>query len=177
MRAARTSHSAGFTLIELIIVITLSVMLLLTASSLFMTLLIGNTKTGASQLIKSEGTIAINQIDFLLRNAVNVPTCDSIANTLTFQSLDGGNTTLGVIQDPSDSKYKIASTSATSKFLTSGSVEIVGNTMTFSCTQSGGGLSKYITVGFTLRKGTPGVDAARDIVQQDFSAGVTMRSN
>lgn len=170
-----TSTATGFTLVELLIVITLSVMLLLAASSLFLTLLIGNTKTSSAQLIKSEGTTAMNQIEFLLRNAVEITTCSPSTNTFTFKSLDGGTTVLGAAQDPSDGKYKIASNSA--KFLTSGSVDLVGNAMTFTCTQSADGFAKYVTTSFTLRKGTPGVDQPRDIVEETFSAGINMRSN
>jgi hypothetical protein len=161
----------GFTLVELLIVMTLSIMLLLTASSLFMTLLIGNTKTNSSQLIKAEGTTAMNQIEFLLRNAVEIPTCVASSNTLTIRSLDGGTTVLGSTLN--NGKYKIASNSS---YLTSESVDLVGNQVTFSCAQSADGLSKYVTTTFTLRKGIPNFDSARDIVEETFSAGINMRS-
>lgn len=164
-------HDHGFTLIELLIVVTLSVVLLLTASTLFATLLIGNTKTTSSTLVKQEGSAALSQIEFLLRNATDVPTCTS--TSMSIKSLDGGTTIIAAQQDASDSRYKIASNSA--RFLTSGSVELVGNTINVSCSQSSG-LAKYVTFSFTLRKGQPGVDQAREIVEQTFSSAVSIRS-
>jgi prepilin-type N-terminal cleavage/methylation domain-containing protein len=172
----KNQSQTGFTLIELLIVMTISIMLLLTASTLFLTLLIGNTKTNSAQLVKSEGTAAMNQIEFLLRNAVEIPTCVASANEFTFRSLDGGTTTLEATLDSNDNKYKISSNSA---FLTSGSLDLIGgaNGLAFTCIQSADGISKYVTTSFTLRKGVPGVDQARDIVQETFSAGINMRSN
>lgn len=176
---------AGFTLIELLIVVTISVMLMLTASSLFMTLMIGSTKTNSSTLIKQQGNVAMQQIDFLLRNAIDLQpnstgqTCDPSMTEVVIRSIDGGTTRLRTQLDTSDNRYKIASISGTgtSRYLTAGSVEIVGNNLNISCTQSPDFLSRYLTVSFTLRKGTPGIDQARDIVEETFSSSVNLRSN
>lgn len=168
------SQQSGFTLIELIIVVTLSIMLLLAASSLFMTMLIGNTKTSSSQLLKSEGTAAMNQIEFLVRNAVDVQNCQASSDTLTIKSLDGGLTTFGAVEDQTDSQFKIASNSAA--FLTSGSVELVNDRINFTCAESADGFSHYVTVNFSLRKGTPGIDEARDIVTETFQSSINLRS-
>jgi prepilin-type N-terminal cleavage/methylation domain-containing protein len=175
----KLSKQRGFTLIELLIVVSLSVMLMLSASSLFMTFLLGNTKVARSQIIKHEGEYAMSQIDFLLRNAVQLvanssgQVCAKDMTSVSFISLDSGKTTLGVATDPLDSKVKIASNST--RFLTSGDVTIIDGPF-FDCVQSTDKLSQYLGVRFTLRKGTPSLDLARDIIDQEFISGVGLRS-
>lgn len=170
---------AGFTLIELLIVVTLSVMLMLSASSLFMTFLLGNTKVARMQLIKHEGEYAMSQIEFLLRNAVQLVAndegliCENNMASIAFVSLDSGETTLNKTVDPIDSMSKIASNSA--KFLTSGDVEITNGPI-FDCVESDDKLTQYIGIRFTLRKGTPTLDETRDILEQEFISGVGLRS-
>lgn len=170
---------AGFTLVEVLIVVTISVMLLLTASSLFMTLLIGSTKTNSSTLIKQQGNITQQQLDFLLRNAVDVgtnstgQTCNPSMTEVVLVGSDGGSTTLRALAD-AQGRYRIASNSA---FLTAGGVELVGNALNVNCVQSSDLLNKYLTVSFTLRRGTPGVDQARDIVEETFSSSTNIRSH
>lgn len=174
------SARSGFTLIEVMIVVSLSVLLMLTASSLFMTFLIGNTKTTTTQLVKAEGEYALNQMEFLLRNAVELlpntddETCVTDMEDIRFKSYDNGITTLMRETDPTDSnKAKIASNSGV--YLTSGAVELVSGPL-FDCSQTPDGLSQYITIAFQLRKGTPGIDQPRDIVVQDFLTSVNLRS-
>lgn len=181
-------HQAGFTLIELMVVITLMVMLMLTASSVLFTTLVGTGKTGTSSLIKQEGDFAIDQIEFLLRNAIDLRpavqgdlsevTCAPSMDTITFKNYDNGITTLSLLEDPSEgNSLKIASSSANGDaFLTSSRVEVV-NGPVFSCTQSGDGSGTHIDVQFTLRKGTPGLDQARDIIEQTFQASVNVRND
>lgn len=184
--------SQGFTLIELLIVVSLSVIIMLAASSLFMTLLIGNTKTSTTKLIKDEGDYALSQMEFLIRNATNlesitddlntsngctttvgapvVRTCDATMCALGLESYDGGTTILGRVDD--NGVAKIASNSG---YLTSDAVTLISGPV-FSCSESPDGVSRYIGITFTLRKGTPGVDQPRDIVQQVFSTGVQIRN-
>lgn len=172
------------------VVVSLTVILMLGASALFMTFLIGNTQISTQQLIKAEGSYAQEKIEFLLRNATElVPnpasvTCTDPANpscvcttgmsSISFKSRDGGVTTLAAQADASDeNKLKIASNSGI--FLTSSSVELLGN-LTINCTQPSNGSPAYVELGFELRKGTPGIDQARDIVSQEFTTGVSLRS-
>jgi hypothetical protein len=110
-----------------------------------------------------------------LRNAIEVTsTCTTGMDTISIKSLDSGITTLTAETDPSDGQDKIASISATSQYLTSGGLELT-NGPTFNCTDSGDGSPAYVDVTFTLRKGTPGIDQARDIVEETFSTGTSVR--
>jgi prepilin-type N-terminal cleavage/methylation domain-containing protein len=178
-------RQTGFTLIEVLVVTSLTVMIMLTASALFMTFLISGAKTANLQLIKQEGDHAMNQMAFLLRNAIAlhpnaaVPpqTCASNMTQIVLESLDGGITTLGSANDTTDNDAtKLASSSATqSQFLTSSAVQIVEGP-TFDCTDVADGTGSYVTISFKLRKGTPNLDQARDIVEETFTTGVSLRN-
>jgi prepilin-type N-terminal cleavage/methylation domain-containing protein len=174
-----SSTQLGFTLIELLVVVSLSVMLMLAASALFFMFLIGNTKAGSEQRVKAEGEYALSQMSFLLRNALELKAnslgqkCELDMSEIAFISLDGGQTNLFAEVDSADSNNKIASNSG--KYLTSGAVELLSGPE-FDCVESDDGVSQFITITFMLRKGTPGVDEPRDIIQEEFSTGVNVRT-
>ncbi len=171
-------RQAGFTMVELLIVVTLSVMLMLGATALFMTFLIGNTRTNADQTVKAEGEYALSQIEFLLRNSVELISnsygqeCEASMQEIAFLSYDGGVTYLFGEEDE-DGFTKIASNSGV--YLTSSDVDITSGPI-FNCEASDDGLIQYVDINFTLRKGTPGVNQANEIVEQTFSTGVNVRS-
>lgn len=179
MTKGLNNNQAGFTLVELLVIVTLSVMLMLASSALFLTFLLGSTKVNRSQLVKNEGEHAMSQMEFLLRNAVQIlnngsgQICETGMEEITFESLDSGVTTLSKENDPSDSIDKIASNSGV--YLTSGDVTIADGPF-FDCSESSDKLAQYISIRFTLRKGTPTLDEAKDIVEQEFISGVGIRS-
>jgi prepilin-type N-terminal cleavage/methylation domain-containing protein len=167
----------GFTLIELLIVISLTVVLMLTASVLFMTFLISNNKVNSSKLVKQEGRNAIQQMEFLLRNSLELlendygQECAAGMLEIKFLSIDGGITSLKIEDDGGIDK--IASNSGI--YLTSDAVEITDGP-TFDCTQDSDQSHPHISISFTLRKGTPGLDQDRDIVEETFTTSTTLRS-
>lgn len=173
----------GFTFIELLVVVSLTVVIMLSVTTLFMIFLISNSKTSTVQVVKNEGNAALQQMTFLLRNALRLEPngvgqiCDGDMEQITFESLDGRSTTFMLETDTEDNHTKIASNSGT--YLTSSGVDIVANAdgqPLFACQSSLDGRRRYVTVTFTLRKGTPGVDEARDIVEQRFKSGVLLRN-
>ena len=167
----------GFTLIELLIVIAMSVVLMLTASTLFLTFLVGNTKLNSEKLIKQEGRYAIQQMEFLLRNAIElIPNysgqeCEASMSSIRFNSIDGELTTFMVEED--GGVDKIASNSGV--YLTSNAVTIVDG-LHFECIQEDDQSHPHININFTLRRGTPGLDEERDIIEETFSTSTTLRS-
>jgi len=169
----------GFTLVELLIVVTLSVMLLLGASAMFMTFLLSNSRLNSEQIIENEGTFALQQMTFLIRNAVEIVpnssdiTCQQDMTELRLKSIDGGTTTLTSEIDSSDDSLKIASGSGV--YLTSNAVDLVEGPI-FDCTEQSDGQQQFVNVSFTLRKGTPNVDLERDVLEQEFQEGVVIRS-
>ncbi len=189
--AQRTTRTAmkGFTLIELIVVVSLTVLLMLTATSIFLSTLVGNTKNSASLQVRNEGEYALSQMEFLLRNAVElVPNsdgliCEQDMSSIAFKSYDSGITELLQEEDVNDSNMvKIASNSgvkatvgSSSTYLTSGSIQIVSD-LDFDCQRGADLGTAYVTISFDLQKGETGVDKDRDIVRQTFQTGVNLRS-
>lgn len=169
--------SRGFTLIELLIVVSLTVILSLAASALFLTSLVSSSKGNALQTVKTEGEYALSQIEFIIRNGLEILpnsagiTCDNDMSELKIRSIDQGTTTF--LAETVEGVNKIASNSGI--YLTSDSVTLVSGPK-FDCKQSIGTGTPYVTVQFTLRKGTPGLDDTREIVERDFQTSVNLRS-
>ncbi len=182
--AQSLSNQRGFTLVELLVVISLTVVIMLSVTSMFLIFLVGNAKNSSVQVVKSEGEYTLNQMSFMLRNAVRLEdngtgtACAAQMNTLKLKSIDANSTIFSITPDPSDpNNNRIASNSA--QFLTSPTVTVIPNAdgqPLFSCQQSADGSRKYVTITFTLRKGTVGVDETRDIVEQRFQSGVALRN-
>ncbi len=176
--SAPPPHPTGFTIIELLVVVTLSVMLMLGATALFLTFLVGNTRTNAEQSVKAEGEYALAQMEFLLRNAVELISnsygqeCQASMQEIALLSYDGGVTYLFGEAD-AQGQTKIASNSGV--YLTSNDVEVTTGPI-FNCEASDDGLIQYVDISFTLRKGTPGINQPSEIVEQTFSTGVNVRS-
>lgn len=157
-------NQKGFTVVEIIIVSGLSIMLMLTMSSLFMTFMIGNATTNMRKTVYSDGNYAINQMSFLIRNAISI-TCTGSKVTLT--SIDMLET---IFEKNGD---RIASASAVhpggSLNLTSEEVEVTS----FSFTCPAPGDAKYIGIDFQLRhKGSSGAST----VTEDFKTQVLVRN-
>ncbi len=181
----QTNSTHGFTLIEVLVVVSLTVIIMLTASALFMTFLISGAKTNNTQLVKIEGDQALNQMAFLLRNSLQLlpnsadpaEVCETGMREIALESYDGGSTTLSAQNDANDNNQtKIASSSGTKQqFLTSSAVQIIDGP-TFDCAISPDGNPAYVQITFTLRKGTPNLDKARDVIEQTFTTGVSLRN-
>ncbi len=170
----------GFSLIELIVAVSLSVMLLLTASAMFMVFLVSSNQANNARLVRSEGQYALSQMEFLLRNAVELmpldpanpdtTTCEPNMNSIKFTSIDGGETIL--LKEDDDGHEKIASNSGI--YLTSSAVELVEGP-TFSCSRQSFATRPHINISFTLKKSGPGVLQNREIIQE-FTTSTTIRT-
>ena len=158
----------GFTLIELLITTSLTVLLLLAISSLFMTFLIGNSKTNTKKTVKEEGFYALSQMEFLIRNSQYIDgPCMPEMTSIVIVSKDGGSTTLTALPDADDdNKIKIASNSA---FLTSGAVTLDLENSRFDCSGSVG--NRQVGIRFGLEKTTPD-----GIVSEQFNSIVSLRN-
>jgi competence protein ComGC len=173
----QTNNSTGFTLIELLITTSLTVLLMLTITSMFMTFLIGNSKTNIKQTVKEEGLHAMNQMEFIMKNAHYVvdSTCTpGTSGTIGITGLDGGTSTY------SNEDGKIASVSASSvsgssseffTYLTSGSVTL--SNLNFNCTGVAG--NRQIVISFDLEKNAPTL-SADSLVKESFQSTVSVRN-
>ncbi len=172
-------NSAGFTLIEILAVSVLSTILLVTATSLLLTYSYSSVKNKATRYVKNEGSYVLNSMSSLLRNARQLTTntdsqvCQSGMNKIAFVSPDGEVTEYFLETDPTDNKLKIASNSGI--YLTSGSFEIIDDSLSFDCVTNADNSLKHISISFGLRKGSQ-EEEARELTEQYFTTGVTLRN-
>ena len=82
------SSLPGFTLLELLIATVLGSILLLSATALFMTFMIGNANTNARRQMSAEGIQMLGTLEYHIRNAKSA-TCGGGNQTLTLDKLDG----------------------------------------------------------------------------------------
>lgn len=170
------THRSGFTLIELMVVAALSIIIVLGASSLFFSSIITNTRKEILTTIKQEGDYALGQMEFLLRNAVNLEpnasgqTCTTGMSSIAFRSRDDGVTTLKVVGN------QIASSSATKTVYLTSPTAVTLNTATpiFNCQQTGG-VGGYVTIRFSLS--TQNTDySTPNTAAETFTTSVNLRS-
>lgn len=159
----------GFTLIELLIVGGLSTMLLLTISAMFMTFLASSASTNISRTLNREGDFAINQLEFFLRNSLDL-SCDDGNNQLIVTSLDQKDSTIS-LEETQSGVTRVASTSAETNYLTSDSVTVT-QTDFFECTVSGDKI--YVDITLNLQK----LDNDGDLVGQPetYNTSVQVRN-
>lgn len=156
---------AGFTLIELLVVMTIFGFLLITATGLFFTLFVGQDKTSSGIIVKQQGDYALSQILTMIRSGAGIDSCTS--SSLVVRNRDTKTTQFFAENN------KIASNSGT--YLTSQDLTVTDGP-TFTCTNDDAGQISLVSVTFTLRKGDPAVDKARDIVTQVFAGSAGLRS-
>ena len=114
MQAFNSPKNSGFSLIELMVVMAISSLILITVSTLFITVLSTDGRTSLRRSLKAEGTQALNQMTFLLRNAkpIDYDNCLNLQDEdeATFTLSDGEDTTFELLGAPSSAR--IASSSA-----------------------------------------------------------------
>lgn len=95
---------SGFSLLELMVATVLGAMLLLTASAMFMTFMIGNASTNVRRQMSAEGTQMLGTLEYHIRNAADATvgpntstqTCTTTGSTgthLILTNLGGGTKT------------------------------------------------------------------------------------
>lgn len=162
----KKSWQSGFTLIELLVVTSLLVFLLISISALFMTFMLSASRLNTRNTVKAEGRHALNQMEFMLRNALEISTngngqvCSTGMNRIALLSSDGFITEFSALDG------KIASNSAK---LTSESVQIVSGP-TFDCEYGATG-DGYVRITFELRKTIPD-----SVISERFSSIVSLRN-
>jgi prepilin-type N-terminal cleavage/methylation domain-containing protein len=171
-------NQLGFTLIEVLIAITLSVILVAAASGLFFTTLRSDSKKNYLTGLKDNGDYALSQMEFLLRNAValeRIDTGDALCTTgmtqIVFRSIDDGVTRLYL------SNGAIASESVqtgTTRYLTGGATTV--SNLSFNCQQPSPNAGTYIRIGFNLTYATSSGQFFSEEGSDDFYTTVNIRS-
>ena len=165
-RNTSPASQKGFTLIEILVTTSLTVLIMLTITSMFMTFLVSNSKTNIKKIVKEEGLYAMSQMEFILKNAYYLDetthTCSADMDTIEVISLDGGVTTF------TNQGGKIASNSAA---LTSDEVALSG--LSFDC--SGAVSNRSIKISFQLQKNAPTLSQDTSVLQT-FESTVNIRN-
>lgn len=166
----------AFTLLELLITTSVTALLMLGISSLFITFLATAYKNRISQNLRESGSNAINQMTDMMRNASEISsTCvaNEPLNYIELINADGFDTTL------KKEDNRIASISATTNgkfYLTESSdnPNYISNLL-FTCYPTPEG-KKYIEIEFTLRTGDGEASNSARSTTLDFSSGLVTRN-
>jgi len=170
------NNHSGVSLVELLIVVTLTVILIVSATSLLFTTLLSGGKVNSQKTVKENGDYSMGQMTTLLRNAVVLlpntdgDTCELGMDEIRFRSFDEGVTTFSGVS--TGSVIKIASNSGV--YLTSDAVTVETGP-TFNCYQSPDRAITTIDISFTLETGDSN-DRSTDYHTEDFMNSVTIRS-
>lgn len=177
----KTHHSnSGFTLIELVVVTGITALILVSITSIFVTTLVSSGRNSQQKLVKAEGTYALGQIEFLLRNSVGINSCPNNAGnkeiTIVLNTDDSSTaqTTLKLDAVDGGGDTRIASSSADTYYLTTPKVT-VGNA-SIRCYGDEGG--RYVEVDFTLNSNSEPNGAVKDFtpVTERFHSLVYLRN-
>lgn len=137
---AVTNKKPGFTLIEVLVVSAILVMLLLTASTMFMTFLVSNAKTNVRQQLKAEGQQVLSKIEYDLRNARAITsTCPGTSNSITYTDLSNTSHTI----DRASNTIRIDANAITTPYASATS-------LTFTCEENADSGSTFVSFNFVL---------------------------
>lgn len=171
---------AGFTLLELLVSVTILGVIGTLVAQAFFTVFRINSKTEILQSVKQSGERTLLTMTRIIQNAQEVSICPSDGvplDSLAIVNSDGGTTTFGCVLD--GAVTRIASISATNEFLTDSHVTIGGDacaasSLAFECTTQSGEPS-LVTISFSLAQiGTP-VDQF-ETASEDFQSSVIIRN-
>lgn len=170
----KKSQQKAFTLLELLITTSITALLMLAVSSLFITFLATAYKSRISQNLRESGGNAVRQIVDMMRNAneITSPCEENPLDYVSLTSADGLSTTIREEDD------RIASISASGKsYLTENSSlsEDYVSDLIFTCYPTSEG-NKYIEVDFNLRVGTGEAENSQRATSLDFGSGVVTRN-
>lgn len=164
----------GFTLVELMITSTITALILLAMSNLFISFISSAYKSRLSQELRNTGNNALQQMIQQLRGASEIVSadCQTGSNSLTFIAHDGFSSTFAELDD------KVASSSAENGtyYLTSSqdpSQDRLKN-LTFTCYNTVDG-ARYVSINFVLQSGSYSVNSPTSSVL-DFNSGVALRN-
>ena len=147
-KRAFSQKNRGFTLIELIIVVSVFVIISSAVVWIFLTTIRSDERISIGTDLKQQGDVALSHLEAMVRNAQRIAVCESDA--LELVNADFGRTTLTVETD------RIASvsgsgTETTSSFFTDAFVRVSQDSpLTFSCSTGAGEMYSSVSISFGL---------------------------
>lgn len=177
------SNKKGFTLLEMVVSISIVALVAVVLSQIFIVTLRTNAKTEISKDMKQNGELALESMVRMIQRAKSIATtCASSGTTvqsLTIVNNDDGETTYGCVADGTAMRLASSSASAT-KYLTSSNVTLGGttcseSTLEFVC-YGAAGLPGSVTISFQLsHSGMSFVSFEQS--SESFQTTATMRNN
>lgn len=142
-------HGAGFTLVELLISISVIGILIIGITDFYLTMVSSRVKNQTISEVERQGATALRLISQLIRNAENLttPTPGSSATSLTLDTVDAGNDPTTI--DGTSSRLRITEGLASPVFLTAPSVTLSNLTFTNLSRASTPGIMR---ISFTLTR-------------------------
>lgn len=153
MQHRKNSNSKGFTLIEILVVISILGLIMVVGTNMFIQVLKNNVKTEAIKDVKQNGDYAIMVMERMIRNAQNIRGCSS--SVITIDNPDGRQTTFECLDGAIASRSGALSGKLTSSKVTLSSAlppASVCNSSTLAFTCDSTFQPPTVTVGFTLTK-------------------------
>ncbi|NLG06220.1 MAG: hypothetical protein GX559_00790 [Candidatus Pacebacteria bacterium] len=178
-KSLQSSSLAAFTLIEILVTVSITALIMLGMTSLFISFVMSASKSRMSQSVRESGTVAMQKIIEELRNAKNINIAAAQCNgtiqlaTLSFKKTNADNAEIsGKFSSSGISNKRILFTEGTNDYFLTGDNHYLSN-LTFVC--HGGAMPKYIEIKFTL---ATSAIAANNPNQSklDFKSGVTLRN-
>lgn len=175
----------GFTLLEILVTVSVLMIVGILLTQVFVTTIRTSTKSEIAKEVKQNGDFALDSMTRMIQNAQDVTTdcvdTGSVGSTITIKNIDGGVTTFeckSYGNSTASAVFRIASTSATSRYLTGPNVTLTGadctNALNFTCTLLPSS-KKSVGISFSLaQKGTP--RNLYDQASEKFTTTVTLRN-
>ena len=160
-------NESGFSLIEIMVVITIFAILGIIVTSSIILTLAGTKKSESLIRVRDNLNYSLSVIERNIRNANSIPISDCTgtpSTTLNYLDQNGNPTSFSCITFGTDSY--IASGSANPSRLTSDSIKIVDCSNVFTCTPSDANTPPFVTIDLTVQDASSsGVQSAEVTAQ------------
>jgi prepilin-type N-terminal cleavage/methylation domain-containing protein len=170
------SAKAGFTLIEILVTVSITALIMMGITSLFISFIVSAGKSRISQSVRESGTVAMQKMIEELRNAQAISLSPSQCNgsteysSLSFIKTDANNNE--VAGNFSSQTERILFTENSAEYYLTSDNHILRN-LTFVC--YGAETAKYIDISFTLASSADTANSPTHS-QLDFKSGVSLRN-
>lgn len=164
----------GFTLLELLVATSLTVILLLGVSSVFMTFMLTEARTNLRRQVQSEGAEIISRMEFLIRNSKALTSCTT-ASSIQFTTVEqggGASNTITLSQSGTDVRYQLDTASGVGTPVVLNSPESKVNSLSFACTEDATTGKRVVIISFNLVRTDVGSSAT-----ESFKSYVQLRNS
>lgn len=165
----------GFTLIELMVAVSIIGVVLLAVTQMLVQSLVGAAKAEAIARVKNNGDAALVAIERAIREGTGLDVSNfDCEDSLGTAQLEFTNTAGDLISIDQDNNRLRITEGASSRYVTEAEVAVKPNTLTFHCTDEPNGRRDKVRISFTLDY-NGGAKASRT-VSTNFYTSVMLRN-